>query len=252
MHYYDLICNEPILVDHICHVKIPTLRDIRKIGFQTYHSYMPYLVMDFSTLLEATGLSDHYNKSTIEEKSQFTFFNIVISCQDLLNAYSHILSLFILEHVSYHKKKAVFQIWSTADNTFLGEINDSNFLDVITCMAKVNFLQIEDTKIQYKSKRAEKIALKIAKEKAKLKAVNKNSKSLDLPSMISKYCADNKCGINILNVWDMTIYQFYDQFKQHSILRQIDLQDKIYANSASFKEIDKYDTGLWLKPTIND
>ena len=48
----------------------------------------------------------------------------------------------------------------------------------------------------------------------------------------------------------MTIYQFYDQWIEDNNIRQINLQDSIYANTVNIADTEKYNTQLWLK-TIN-
>ena len=47
-------------------------------------------------------------------------------------------------------------------------------------------------------------------------------------------------GINILNVWDMTYYQFMKMFLEYRMGRQADINDMMAANSFSFKNSKDY------------
>ena len=70
--------------------------------------------------------------------------------------------------------------------------------------------------------------------------------------MIKKYCTHNKVGINILNVWDMTYYQFMHMFNEYCNGRQCDYSDMIAANTFSYKEASDYKQMLWIEKLNNN
>ena len=125
----------------------------------------------------------------------------------------------------------------------IGKINDDNFEEFR------NFLQVilgiksekEIEKPKYKNKLAQRIAEKLAKHQSEKKGKQTSSDDdYTLPNMIVKYCTHNKVGINILNVWDMTYYQFMKMFLEYRMGRQADINDMIAANSFSFKNSKDY------------
>ena len=113
----------------------------------------------------------------------------------------------------------------------------------------INHIEIRDVEKKeeqkYKNETARKWAEKMAKaeEEKQLKREN----NLSIGKMISKYCTANKNGINILNVYELTIYQFLDQFAQYNHIRQSDIQDMIYSHIVSFSDLKDYEPQLWLK-----
>ena len=86
-------------------------------------------------------------------------------------------------------------------------------------------------------------AYHICKNKDKSEQKEKQTSADDdytLSNMIVKYCTHNKVGINILNVWDMTYYQFMKMFLEYRMGRQADINDMMAANSFSFKNSKDY------------
>jgi hypothetical protein len=257
LEHFDLIDNEPIYIDDIGTLSPPTLRKIKKLTFNVYQLYLFYATIKLNNYLEKTGLKDEYEKLDDLQKKDYSLYKLIIFDERVLHIFEELFNFFMIENVDFNKQTNTFVVWNyyyndkTDENVkcVVGEINNDNFDDVRTYIAELNHLIDTDVKPEkYKNDRARKIMEKINKGKAEL---NKKSKyTLDLSHEISKFCADNKNGINILNVWDMTIYQFYDQFGEHSYLKQCDLQDKIYANTVSFSETSDYDPQMWTK-TIN-
>lgn len=71
-------------------------------------------------------------------------------------------------------------------------------------------------------------------------------KEMNIGNLISKLCASN-IGYNILNIYELTIFQFYDQFLQYGYLKRDNLDERIF----SFHGGKSYNTENWLKPIIN-
>ena len=71
-------------------------------------------------------------------------------------------------------------------------------------------------------------------------------------NLIKKYCTHNKVGINILNVWDMTFYQFNTMFSEYNVGRQMDFNDAMASNTFSYKESSDYNPMLWIEKINNN
>ena len=83
--------------------------------------------------------------------------------------------------------------------------------DIITDMSKV------------KNKRALKILGKIKKAKQKLSKSNNSYVDTDLPNLISAIAAKSN-SINLINIWDLTVYQLFEQFKKEQTNVYFDIQ----------------------------
>lgn len=83
-----------------------------------------------------------------------------------------------------------------------------------------------------------------AKEKENKRKAQKDFYNMSLPNIISATAAKNP-GLNIINIWDATLFQLYDQFEK----AQND--DAHYMNSVRVAvwgdEKNQFDPSLWYK-----
>jgi len=289
---FELLCDEPIYIDGVGNIKIPTLREIRKIGYKTYELMSNYLAVDLKKYIDVTGLREQYDKLSDEGKLVNSLYNLIIRNKEFGEVYFNIFSFFISENIKFNTETEAFEIYKIETyeeksnetigtkvanyikvlfkkvdilnlfnhklddkkNTIqekqviTGSINNENFDLVRDCLLQINCIKevkIEKEPVKYKNEMARKLAERM--EKAEKSKQERNKDNMSFGKMVSKYCADNKNGINILNVYNMTIYQFLNQFMQHNHIRQSDIQDMVYANTVSFSDLKDYDSQLWLK-----
>lgn len=249
----DLIANVPIEIDGVGHIKSPYLHNIWEIKYKTYELMCNYLNVDFDRYLELTKFDKPYNNLTEDKKNLISFYFLIINNAEFLYMYKEIFSLCFIENIDFDFNKQEFIVWelekSSNKKHIIGSINNNNFEDIRDCLLKINCIRRiekpDEPTIKYKNETARKLAERM--EKAKAKEENKKKIFLSFGKMVSKYCAVNKNGINMLNVHQLTVYQFYDQWIELNNLRQCDIQDNIYANSVSFSDVNSYDSELWLK-----
>lgn len=242
--YEDLIGVEPIEIDGVGHLRIPLLKDIWKMKYSTYETLCSYLSVDKVNYLKLHGLDEQYSLLSDSEKEANSLFYLIINNKKFLEMYIYIFCFFITENIVFSQKTESFIVFESGE--VIGEINNSNFDHVRSCLLSINYLKSntkEEKEVKYKNATAKKLAERMAKAE---KEKNKKN-TLSIGKIISKYCSDNKNGINILNVFDMTIYQLYDQWTQHNHIRQCDIQDMIYANTVTFSDTKSYDPNLWAK-----
>lgn len=247
---FELLSNEPIHVEGVGDIKIPTLRDIRKIGYNVYEMLCNYLSVDLKKYLEIQELKEQYDKLSEDGKLANTLYNLIIRNAEFSKVYVLIFSFFISENMKFNTKNESFEFYKTEDNgrELIGIINNDNFdivRDYLLQINKIKQIEVKNEAVKYKNETARKLAERM-EQAAKVKQ-DKELENFNIGKMISKYCADNKNGINILNIWDMSIYQFYDQFAQHNHIRESNIQDMVYANTVSFSDLNTYDSQLWLK-----
>ena len=84
---FELLCDEPIYIDGVGNIKIPTLRDIRKIGYKTYEMLCTYLSVDLQKYIDITGLREQYDKLSDEGKKVNTLYNLIIHNKEFAEIY---------------------------------------------------------------------------------------------------------------------------------------------------------------------
>ena len=247
---YDYLCEEPYFYEGIGHIKCPTLREIRSITYNQFNLFLNYISITQKQFLETFGLIEKFNSLDEEEKNKNTIYNLLTFGMNRIDFVGYFISFFVLEELQYDQESNTFIIGTYEQNENgekvfhdIGKINDDNFEEFR------NFLQVilgiksekEIEKPKYKNKLAQRIAEKLAKHQSEKKGKQTSSDDdYTLPNMIVKYCTHNKVGINILNVWDMTYYQFMKMFLEYRMGRQADINDMIAANSFSFKNSKDY------------
>lgn len=247
---YDYLCNEHYSYDGIGHIKCPTLREIRYVTYNQFNIFLNYISITQKQFLDTFGLIEKYDSLPEEEKKRNTIFNLLTFGMNRADFLAYLIDFFVVEDVQYDQEHNAFLIgtFDTNDDgnevfNVVGKINDENFDDFRKFVELILGLKSdgEVEKPKYKNKLAEKIAKKLAKhneeKKEKQTSVNEN---YTLPNMIMKYCTHNKVGINILNVWDMTYYQFMKMFLEYRVGRQADINDMMATNSFSFKNSKDY------------
>ena len=125
------------------------------------------------------------------------------------------LSFFIEEKVVFDDKSLCFKIYR--DKQVVGEINNGNFGDIQSLIAQIIGVEKESkSELKFSNKKAKAIYERCkARKKEFDKAKKKEQPSNDytLPNIISAVCAKHP-SLNLLNIWDLTILQLYDQFRR--------------------------------------
>jgi hypothetical protein len=127
-------------------------------------------------------------------------------------------------------------------------IDNSNFKEIIQIIRDQNVVKEREEKITTKKERDYKDMLNKAREKYKgyLKATGKLDNT-DLVDIISAVSARHQ-SLNLLNIYELTVYQLIDQFKR------LNLIDEYFINIKSLLAgADKKDVNLihWSKKIID-
>lgn len=250
---FDYLCGEPFFVPNIGNLKCPTLRDIRKITHNTFVVYVNIISSTLEGYLKMCGIEDKYNALSESEKEKNSLFYLLLYGNT--NILTGLLSFFIDDEVFFDKNNLSFVVCNGEGETQkqIGCVNNDNFDEFRNEVLKIlGMKQIETEKPKYKTERARLLAEKIKKAKAQLPKTASYNENMAFDNMIKKYCTHNKVGINILNVWDMTYYQFMQMFNEYCNGRQCDFNDMMAANTFSYKEASDYKAGLWIEKINND
>lgn len=240
---YDYLCNEPFYIDGIGTVRCPTLRDIRKITYRVFSIYLSVIAEDLEDYLKITGLLEKYNSLSEFEKQKNNLFNLMLfrDTQLLFN----MLSFFFVDRLDFNKETVSFDIYS--NDKVIGCLNSQNFdifKNELQCILGIQAPEEQEKK--YKNKLAKEMDDKFKKHNNKSKSTDD---SLKIENMIRKYCVHNKNGINILNVWDLTYYQFISMFTEYCNARNCDFNYLMATNSFTYTKNSDYDPLGYLKKT---
>ena len=223
LDYFDLLSPTPIYIANIGHIKSPTLREISEIGYLQYNGYLSVLLLTVEDYFKAIDKNafEQYQALDDETKIKISMFEIMLSNKELLYSYLDAFNFFFAEYVAFNPTNKVFCLYTTQDDIAnekepLGTINNKIFSDICDIILQRNNIfkdcANEDLK-KVKNKRALEILKKLKKGQEKQSKQNKNDKKIELPNVISALASYHN-SLNMVNIWDMTVYQVYDQFKR--------------------------------------
>lgn len=266
LDYFTLLCPEPISLS-IGTIKQPTLRDIGKITFSKFNMFQVYLKLKpsdyYEKINELRGKSE-WDSLTDEQKSHITLFDVILVEDIVRLTYLEIFNFFFVERVIFREN--LFVIVKTddydtpsndlnlSDENVKGVISNDNLLSVLDILQQICCIKSDDAldenKPVFKNKKAKRLYEKMLKAKAteNKKVELKDYYNLKLPNIISA-TAMKSHGLNIINIWDTTLFQLYDQFKK------LQNDDSHYMNAVRVAvwgdEKNQFDPSLWYKNTYD-
>lgn len=269
LDYFSLISPLPFYVNGVGSIKSPTLREISKINYYTYQVYLSNLLLDPASYYEMIDKTEgaylcnftEQEKDTIlrirseymnlDEKSKedISIYNIMVFDKFLIDSLLCTLNFFFEDEIIYDIKKRVFILFNgTVDDnnrkTPTGMIHENNYneiIDIILQRVNVDKKKDEHKNLKVKNKTAERLLKKM--KKAKKETEKKEDKKMEIGNLISSISAHSKT-LNILNIWDLTIFQLYDQFTR------MRYEDSYVMNSTSVSvwgdKENKFDDTIWF------
>ena len=214
--YFYLISPTPIYLQNVGHIKSPTLKEINELGINNYNYYLSPFIITKEEGFKFNGLKPQSEKISEKQEEKLTIFDLLIYTQDGIKLLQQALNFFILESFEFDINYNCF-ISKNIDGKIIGFINKNNFTDVKNCILQLNNRKdnyIYD-KSEIKNEKALEIFNKINKAKEKSKKNVTVNKDLALGNIIS-VVANKHPSINILNIWELTIYQLWDTFNRLS------------------------------------
>ena len=130
------------------------------------------------------------------------------------------------------------------DNTLQGYINNDTFDLYLSIIGQLlhDIKSLPEKQEDYSGKPPEVLKALEAFKKYENQEKSDNSKDYTLQNIISKMCISG-CGYNLLNIYDLSIWQLLDQFQAYSQNRI----SRITERSFSIWGGEDFDFGLWLK-----
>lgn len=215
----------------------PRLDDLRnpEVGFAKYNSYVRLLSMNIEDIVGV----DQYLSIPEETRAQFTAFNALVVTPDLCYLLLEALKFFVREDLKLDYKVAGFVTESG------GIINNDTYDEIRNVILQFCGMEVANIGTpKFKGKKSKKIFEKIMKGRAEAAKAKKgsNDESYSLPNIISKISAKHP-SLNLLNIWDLTVWQLYDQFSCVSVNDQLNVVGLRWAAWGK----DPFDFTAWLK-----
>lgn len=270
LDYYTLLSPTPVTLSNIGHVKSPTLLEISQVTYSVYNTYINLLLMTidkYYTMIYKNKdyfnmhsdeekeiilkVKAQYDSYTDEQKSKLSFYNIFIYDSVFCNMMQKLFDFFFVESIIYDINTSSFviqqnyNITNTApQSNIVGIINEKNYdviVDVILQLNKIERNIIEDKTVKVKNKIAQQLLNKM--KNAIQVTQKKEDKKLELANLISAL-ASHSMSLNMSNIWNLTIYQLYDQFERQQI--EDSYRSSLRSVSMWGDKDNKFDNTLWF------
>lgn len=223
LDYFTLLSPEPITFQNIGTVKSPTLREVSHIGYLTYQGFLSLLLLDTKSYLSAMKLHD------IAKYENLPFFDILIYDKNLRDSVCNALNFFLTDEVSFDEEHNVFVTYNGSldehnqkqPTGIIFAENYTELTDVILQRVNISRSDAEYENVKLKNKTAALLLEKI--KKGTEMSRKKVDKKLSLANIISSLASHHK-SINMTNIWDLTVYQLYDQFNRQRLNDCYDIQ----------------------------
>lgn len=241
LDYFDLLSPDPIHIPKVGGIISPKLKDISSIGISTYRYYLSILSLDLKSYFTMVGHPEQYNMLSDEEKLQINMFDLLTIDEQSAGLLQSVLNFFINENVVYASQNKCFLVQK--DNEIIGAITRGNYSQICDLIYQRNCMKLNQEDLsKIKSKKALEIMKKL--QKGREKRQNKPDKNIELGNIISAI-ANKSQSLNILNIWELTVFQLWDCFSRLSNNSIYDIQSM---SVATWGNKDNYfDATAWFK-----
>lgn len=249
LEYYDLLSPEPIYIHNIGSIVSPKLIDIsRNGGIRVYQHYLSILLMDSKTYFAMMKKEEEFELLSDDEKERLNIFDLMTIDKDLINLLQQVLNFFIAENVVFseeHRAFLVIEKENELEDKLVGVISRESYFE--TCdliLQRNNIKQKKEDLSKVKSKKALEIMKKLQKGRSEKAKATKSDEKMELGNIISSV-ANKSNSLNIVNIWDATVYQIWDAFSRLTNNSIYDIQSM---SVAAWGDKDKqFDATTWFK-----
>lgn len=237
---FDYLCNEPFFIPGIGTLKCPTLREIRLISYDLFQVYLNLLTISAEAFLELYGLKEERESRSGEDESVLSLYSLLLTHNPRLLI--HMICSFLVNEIEFDKEADRFVIYEHSpdgEKQPCGHLGSDNFDQFRAHLKQIlGLASHQEAPAKFKNRLAEKMYEKLRSNSAL--HGRKAGEDYTLDNMVKKFCTHNKSGINILNVWELTYYQFITMFSEYQNGRQADFCDQMAASSFRFKKSTDY------------
>ncbi len=245
LNYFDLLSPEPVPLWNIGGVRCPTLREISKITYNTYQKYLFVLSMTPKIYFGMTGQPGYYEYLSDEQKASFHIFDLLTQDRQTLPIAEDALNFFLEYKTKYSEQLRCFLLYKNKKESPVGSIDKDLWLSVCDIILQRNHAKQKNEDLSnIKSKKALSIVQKLQKGREKKQKRAKEDKNMELGNIISAV-ANKSSSLNIISIWDMTVYQLWDTFYRTCNNNVLDIQSMSVAAWGDKNSL--FDSAAWYK-----
>jgi len=249
--YEDLISGDSIFVENVGHIRSPFLYELKPtqgIGTWTYNLYISLLAWDREKIINFLKMSTGRKLSKLEDNTKLEVFDILTIIEGSRELLRKAIAFFMLEDVVWNEEDRAFITMDGETNDYIGRVDRNNFEEVRDMMLQMNYINLGESAkpLKHSSDKARELWEKAQEYLKKESKKNTQEKEMNLGNIISKLAIASH-SYNLLNIYNLTVFQLYDQFFQCGYLRGMELNERAYTIHGG----EKFNMKDWLKPIIN-
>lgn len=250
LEYADLLSGDSIFIEGLGHVHSPHLRDLKPsigIGNFRYKLFLNFFAWDKEQFLKYAKVISLRGLSAFEGKENLEVFDVMTIIPVTREMLHKAASFFVDEKIQWDERHHCFTT-TDMDGNIIGKIDRNNFKELSNVVLQLNYIGLDKDKAPAKftsdlAKSRWEAAQEFLKKQSQQPVEEKAE--YQLGNIISKLCAIHN-SYNLLNIFDLTVFQLYDQFFQCCYLRSVDINERIFTIHGG----EKFEMDDWLK-TIN-
>ncbi len=241
--------GSPVFLDDICAVYPATLGEIVDEGYDNFQQYLSVITATKPTTKHD---QDEELSKLMETLTDFQYILMMATIDPTIhNSLKKAFRFFIHEEVIFMLDPAQIIIGAAEEKHILTE---EKFYDLQRILRRMYFLEVEGEEIiiyQDDSPAVKKLKLKMRENREKVrraKAKQDGEKSdIKLSDLIGSITINN-CGLNMINIWDITYYAFHDQLKRMGWRDQFNINNRAALAGAKLK---KSQLKYWIRSIAN-
>lgn len=245
-------CGAPVLLEDICAIYPATLRQIVEVGYSQFQSYLGVITMTKPP--SNPKAEDKELNELLEQLTDFQYMLMMATIDKTINQLlKEAFQFFIHDSVMFSLEPAQIVIGPLEEKHLMTE---DTFYDFQRIIKRMYFLEVEGEEIiinkdDSPQMKAFKMKMRENREKvrrAKAKQAAREKSDLKMSDLIGSITINN-CGLNMVNIWDITYYAFHDQLKRMGWRDQFDINNRAALAGAKIK---KKDLKHWMRSIAND
>ena len=240
--------GSPVLLDDICAIYPAKLGEIVELGYDNFQQYLAFITMT------KPNLRRHDNEELydiIHDLTDFQYMLLLANCDfQAMTILKKAFRFFCHDTAIFSVEPAQIIMGPIEEQHILTE---DKFYELQRIIKKMYFLTIDEDEIiiyENDSPRVKQMKMKMRENREKVrKAKEKDQEKSDMKfSDLIGSMTINNCGLNIINIWDMTYYAFHDQLKRMGWRDQFNINQKAALAGA---KLDKAQLQHWMRTITN-
>ena len=240
----------PVLLKDICAVYPATLRTIVELGYDKFQQYLSIL----TATKPIEKQQDEELGKLIEQLTDFQFILFMTSIDVKANEqFKDGFRFFTREDITISLDPPVIFVGPIEESRIMDE---ATFYDFQQLLRRMYFMEMEGEEIiiypdDLPATKRLKLKMRENREKVRRAKAKKNAQEKGSDMKMSDLIGSmtiNDCGLNMVNVWDITYYAFHDQLKRMGWRDQFNINQKAALAGA---KINKSQLKHWMRSIAN-